>query len=54
MEAIKRIWGISHIRAMIFCYNCNRHYELWRSLGALGGWTEQEHQHWQDIKDGKD
>jgi len=43
---------IREIRAMAFCYRVNRHYDFWRSMGMLGGWTEEEIEHWNSIKRG--
>lgn len=48
-----RIWGIRHIRAMVLCYRINRHYDLWRSAGFIGGWSADEIAYWKDIKDGR-
>lgn len=54
MDWLKRLPLIRHIRAMIFCYRCNRHYDLMRASGfPLGGWSEGEMRHWQDIKVGR-
>jgi hypothetical protein len=51
---MKRLPIIRHIRAMIFCYRCNRHYDIMRQSGfPLGGWSKGEIQHWEDIKEGR-
>ena len=54
MTAIKRLWGIRHIRAALFCYRCNRHYAFWHQLGwfAVCGWSDAEIEHWEAIKRG--
>jgi hypothetical protein len=44
---------IRHIRAMWFCYRCNRHYAFYQSIGMLGGWSEDEIGYWQAIKRGE-
>lgn len=44
---------IRHIRAAIFCFRCNRHYDAWRSVGFIGGWTAEEIAHWEAIKRGE-
>ena len=44
---------IRHVRAMVFCYRCNRHYDFYRSIGMLGGWSEGEIAYWTAIKRGK-
>lgn len=44
---------IRTIRAMAFCYRVNRHYDFWRSMGMLGGWTRHEIAHWEAIKRGE-
>ena len=44
---------IRHIRAMLFCYRCNRHYDAWRSVGFIGGWTAEELAYWKAIKEGR-
>ena len=54
IDLIKRLPIVRHIRAMVFSYRCNRHYELMRAIGfPLGGWSEGEIQHWRDILEGK-
>ena len=49
----KRLPGVRHIRAMWFSYRCNRHYELWRQAGFIGGWSEQEVAYWSAILKGR-
>jgi len=44
---------IRHIRAMVFCYRCNRHYAFYHSIGMLGGWSDAEIEYWTAIKRGK-
>ena len=46
---MRRLPIIRHIRAAIFAYRCNRHYEKWRAAGFIGGWTEAEDRHWKAI-----
>jgi hypothetical protein len=51
---MKRLPIIRHMRAMLFCYCCNRHYDLMRDCGfSLGGWNDAELQHWEDITAGR-
>lgn len=49
----KRLPVIRHIRAMAFCYRCNRHYDLMHQIGfPMGGWSAAEVEHWEAIKRG--
>lgn len=50
---LKRLWGIRHIRAALFCYRVNTYYDGWREAGFIAGWTKEEIEHWKAMKEGK-
>lgn len=33
--ALFRIWGVRHIRALIYLYGVERHYRFYRALGMM-------------------
>jgi hypothetical protein len=47
-----RLPGVRHVRAMVLSFRINRHYDFWRSMGMMGGWTETEIAVWRAIKRG--
>ena len=48
-----RLPVIRSIRAMAFCYRVNAHYDAWRSITGMGGWSKDEIEWWKAIKRGE-
>lgn len=48
-----RLPGVRHVRAALFAYRCNRHYEAWRQVGFFGGWSDEEVAYHQAIQEGR-
>jgi len=51
---MKRLPIIRHVRALILFWRIERHYAMWRQIGAIGWHAERDYEHVRRIWRGEE